>query len=312
MDTASDMSYRTLSLILGAFLLLAAGMAMAAPTVRFSTPPWPGVEVETEVVSQIFEAMGYQTETVPAAPTLGIKSVSTGEVDIVLAVWIPSQKSTLESVMAEGNIAIAGTELDDALYGIVVPDYVWEAGVHSIADLHKYPEKFGKVIYGINPGSDGNLLVKEAIHNGTYNLKGWRVVPSTTAAMLVQAQRKIRQHEWVAFLGWRPHWMNIAMDIKYLKDPKKIWGGGYRILMIANKEFLKKHPEIDQFLEQFEVTADTQSTWIYKYSFKHIDKSKVATHWISHHMDQVRSWLEGISAVNGKPAAQVVSQAFKS
>lgn len=305
-----NIGHRALSFILGACLFAAAGMAAAAPSVRFSTPPWPGVEVETEVVSQIFEAMGYDTETVSAAPTLGIKSVSTGEVDAVLAVWIPSQKSTLEAVMAEGNVAIAGTELDDALYGIVVPQYVWDAGVHSIADLHKYPEKFGQAIYGINAGSDGNLLVADAIKKGTYNLQGWRVVPSTTAAMLAQAQRKVDQHEWVAFLGWRPHWMNVVLDLKYLKDPKKIWGDSYLIRMIANKEFLQSNPEIAQFLEQFEVTADTQSAWIYKYSFQNIDKAKVAQQWIANHMDTVKSWLQGVEATNGQPAAKAVSQAF--
>lgn len=312
MNRVSDIGCRALSLLLGACLFLSAGMAVAAPTIRFTTPPWPGVEVETEVVSQIVEAMGYQASTVSAAPTIGIKAVSTGDVDAVLAVWIPSQKSTLEAVMADGNVAIAGTELDDALYGIVVPQYVWDAGVHSIADLNKYPEKFSKVIYGINAGSDGNLLVEKAIESGTYDLPGWRVVPSSTAAMLAQAQRRVSDHKWVAFLGWRPHWMNIVMDLKYLNDPKKIWGGNYVIRMIANKEFLKANPEIKQFLDQFEVTADTQSNWIYRYSFKNIDKSKVAKQWITKHMDTVEGWLEGIEAVNGKPAAEVVRQAFQS
>lgn len=310
MNGFTNMSQRALRLLAGVCLLLTAGMAVAAPTVTFSTPPWPGVEVETEVVSQIFQAMGYDTNTVSAAPTIGIKAVSTGDVDAVLAVWIPSQKSTLEAVMADGNVAIAGTELDDALYGVVVPKYVWDAGVHSIADLHKYPEKFGKVIYGIDAGSDGNLIMVNAVKNNTYDLQDWRVMPSTTAAMLVQAQRKIEDHEWVAFLGWRPHWMNVVLDLKYLKDPQKIWGDKYLIRMIANKKFLQANPAVAKFLDQFEVTADTQSDWIYKFSFKNIDKSKVAKQWISNNMDQVKTWLEGVKAVNGKPAAEVVAKAF--
>lgn len=301
---------KTFGGLLGSGLLLFAVVASAAPTVRFSVPPWPGVQVETEVVSQLLEAVGYEAQVVSAAPTLGIKSVSTGEVDAVLAVWIPSQKSTLEAVLKQGNVTVVGTELDDALYGIVVPDYVWEAGVHSIADLHKHAEKFGKKIYGINAGSDGNLLVKDAIENGTYDLQDWRVVPSTTAAMLTQAKRRIARHEWVAFLGWRPHWMNIVLDIKYLKDPENIWGDDYAIRMIANKAFLQDNPIVQQFLSRFEVTADTQSNWIYKYSFENIDKAKVARHWISQHMDLVTGWFEGIKTVAGRPAAKVVKQAF--
>jgi len=310
MLTHKHIGRRTLRLVLGTLLMLAAGAVAAAPMVRFSVPPWPGVEVETEVVSQIFQAMGYDTDSISAAPTLAIKAVSNGDVDAELAVWIPSQKSTLESVMKEGNIAISGTELDDALYGIVVPDYVWDAGVHSIADLNKYADKFGKVIYGIDAGSDGNLLVKKAIEDGTYDLPGWQVRPSSTSAMLVQAQRRIDEHKWVAFLGWKPHWMNIAMNLKYLEDPKGIWGGKYLIHTIANKKFLQDNPDIKRFLKQFKVTSETQSAWIYRFSFKKIDKAKVAKEWISQNKDVVNQWLAGVNAVDGQAAVEVVDKAF--
>src|SRR5699024_3474216 len=158
----------------------------------------------------------------------------------------------------DGHVVIAGTNLKDALYGIVVPDYVWKAGVHSIADLHKYPDKFGKVIYGIDAGSDGNLIVKKAIENGTYDLQGWEVRPSTTAAMLAQAGRRMKSHKWVAFLGSKPHWMNVAYHIKYLKDPKGIWGGKYVIYTIANKKFMQDSPNLARFLKQFAVTSEAQ------------------------------------------------------
>lgn len=311
MRTSHIIRHRMLSLILGGLLSLIATAVMAAPTIRFSVPPWPGVQVETEVVSQIFEAMGYQVKQISAAPAFGIKTVSTGDVDAVLAVWIPSEKSTLEAVMKEGNVAIAGTELSDALYGVVVPDYVWKAGVHSLADLHKYPDKFGKVIYGIDAGSDGNLIMKQAIKNNTYDLQGWQVLPSSTSAMLAQAERRMNQHKWVAFLGWKPHWMNIAYHIKYLKDPKKIWGGNYVIHTIANKQFLKENPDIKRFLKQFVVASKTQSGWIYQYSFKNVDKAKVAKDWITQHKDVVDRWLEGVKAVDGKPASAAIDHAFQ-
>src|SRR5699024_4124276 len=295
---------RCISGVALAALLLATSVAVAAPTVRFSTPPWPGVEVETEVVSQVFQALGYDTEVISSAPTLGIKSVSSGDVDAVLAVWIPSQQSTLESVMAEGNVAISGTVLDDALYGIVVPDYVWDAGVHSIADLHEYPDKFERAIYGIDAGSDGNLIVKNAIDNNTYDLQGWQLKPSTTAAMLAQAKRRIERDECVPFLVWKPHWMNIELKLKYLDDPEGIWGGEYLIHTIANKDFLQENAPIKRFLKQFKVTAKTQSEWIYQYSFKNIAKEQVARAWLDQNRDVVDGWLQGVEAVDGQPAAE--------
>ncbi len=301
-----------LGLLLAGMVLLTARAQAADNTVKFSVPPWPGVTVKTEVVSQLFQALGYRTENVRTSATIAIQAVSRGDADVELATWIPSQKSTLESIMKDGHVVIAGTNLKDAQYDIVVPDYVWQAGVHSIADLHKYPEKFGRKIYGIASGSDGNVLVTKAIKKGTYDLQGWKVVPSSTAGMLSQAGRRIRAHQWVAFLGWKPHWMNIVYSLKYLEDPENIWGGKSVVYSIANKEFLEKNPNIAKFLKQFVVASKTQSEWIYQYSFKKTDKSVVAKSWIAHHKAEVNAWLEGVKAVDGRPAAEVVDKAFPS
>lgn len=294
-------------------VFITVGKAQAdPPTVTFSVPPWPGVTVKTELVRQIFRALGYRTKVMQTSPTIAIQAVSQGQADVELATWIPSQKSTLDAIMKHGHVVIAGTNLKDAKYDIVVPDYVWKAGVHSIADLHKYPQKFGRKIYGIDAGSDGNLLVKNAIKSGTYDLQGWRVMPSSTAAMLTQAKRAIHAHRWIAFLGWKPHWMNIVYHIKYLHDPKNIWGGKSVVFSIANRHFLEGHPDLARFLKQFVVTSKTQSEWIYQFSFKKIDKAAVAKHWIVQHPRQVKTWLAGVKALNGKPASQVVRQAFHS
>ncbi len=311
MNTNDNARYHALSLISGVLLFLIASVALAASTVRFSVPPWPGVQVKTEVVSQVLDALGYETKATSTSPTVAIEAVSTGDADALFGVWIPSQKSTLDSIMKDGHVVIAGTNLKDALYGIVVPDYVWKAGVHSIADLHKYPDKFGKVIYGIDAGSDGNLIVKKAIENGTYDLQGWEVMPSTTAAMLAQAGRRMKSHKWVAFLGWKPHWMNVAYHIKYLKDPKGIWGGKYVIYTIANKKFMQDDPNLARFLKQFAVTSEAQSKWIYDYSFEKIDKAVVAKKWITAHKDVVDGWLEGVKTTDGKPASAAIASAFK-
>src|SRR5699024_1023965 len=265
--------------IAGVALLVASMAVAAADTVRFSVPPWPGAQVKAELASQIVEALGYDTEINAVAPTLAIKAVSNGDVDVLLDVWIPSQQSTLEAVQDDGHIDVVNTNLDDALYGIVVPDYVWEAGVHSIADLAEHADQFGSVVYGIDAGSDGNLIVKDAVKDNTYDLQGWRVSPSTTAGMLAQEDKKIRNDEWIAFLGWRPHWMNIEYDLKYLDDPEGIWGSDYLIYTIANKDFLADDPNMKRFFEQFEMDAEAQGSWILEYGLNEVDIDEVAKDW---------------------------------
>jgi len=42
--------------------------------------------------------------------------------------------------------------------------------------------------------------------------------------MLSAVQRAVNNEEWIAFNGWKPHYMNLMFDLKYLEDPEGIWG----------------------------------------------------------------------------------------
>lgn len=311
MYTGKPIRNRFLALATGSLLLFASGAALAATTVRFSVPPWPGAEVKAEVASQVLKALGYQTTLISLAPVIGIKSVAAASADVTLDVWVPSEKPPLDAAMKTGNVVIVGTNLPDALYGMVVPDYVWKAGVHSIGDLHKHAAKFDSTIYGIDAGSPGNMIMVHAIDKNTYDLHGWKVVPSTTAAMLAEAKQRIEAHQWVTFLGWRPHWMNVVYHLKYLKDPKGIWGHDYVIDTIANKQFIHDNPNVARFLKQIKLNSKTQSAWIYDLSFKKMPQAKVAKAWLDAHPKIVEGWLKGVKTADGKSsAASAFAKAF--
>src|SRR5699024_6872751 len=106
--------------------------------------------------------------------------------------------------------------------------------------------------------------------------------------------------------------MNVTYHLKYLEDPKGIWGGKYVIYSIANKKFLEENPDAKRFLKQFVVTSKTQSQWIYDYSFEKIDKAVVAKKWITAHKDAVDQWLEGVATANGGSASAAIAEAFPS
>ena len=139
-----------------ALLLGGLTTASAATTVKFGAPPWPGVTVKTTVARQLLEAMGYQTSLTNASWIIDLQSVSRGDLDADLGIWMPTQKSTVEPLVKSGKIVLLVANVPDAQYDVVVPDYVWNAGVHCICDLNKYADKFGRKIYGIEAGNDGN------------------------------------------------------------------------------------------------------------------------------------------------------------
>src|SRR5699024_2829252 len=125
-----------------------------------------------------------------------------------------------------------------------------------------------------------------------------------------QADKKIRNDEWIAFLGWRPHWMNIEYDLKYLDDPEGIWGSDYLIYTIANKDFLADDPNMKRFFEQFEMDAEAQGSWILEYGLNEVDIDEVAKDWITAHKDTVDEWLEGVETVDGDSAVEAIDAAF--
>ncbi len=313
---ASDGGMRAIAGVLAAGMLLvfaAVSTAAAADKVGFGVPPWPGERVKAEIATQILNAMGYEASATDASWVISLQAVAKGDLSADMALWRPTQNSVLDPMLKSGKVVLLTTNIKDAKYDIVVPDYVWEGGVHSIADLHKYGDRFDHKIYGIEAGNDGNELVKDAIKNNLYDLSGWQLMPSSTAGMLAQVGRAVKAHQWIAFLGWQPHWMNVVYNIRFLKDPKKMWGGASTVNTVANPDFVKSNPNVSRFLKQMDIPSKVQSQWIYDYGYKHEPIEQVASQWIESNYELVGQWLDGVKTADGsRPALDAVKEAMGS
>lgn len=303
----------TTGALLFAALCGMASTAVAQNTVKFGSAPWPGVTIKTKIATNVLEAAGYQTEATPASWTISLQGVARGDIDADLGIWMPTQKSTVQPLVDSGKINLLVANVPDAQYDVVVPEYVWEAGVHCICDLADHADKFKSRIYGIEAGNDGNEIMKTAIDNDAYGLGDWNLRPSSTAAMLAQAGRSIKKKDWIVFLGWKPHWMNVKYKLRYLKDPKEIWGTNTAVYTAINPAFAKNNPNVTRFLKQMVVPSKIQSSWIYSYGYKKQSADEVAHQWIVDHMDKVAEWLDGVKTADGnKPAIKAVKAAFAS
>lgn len=279
------------------------GTAAAASKVSFAVPPWPGEAVKAEIATHILDKAGYRTSTTNLSGIVAMKGVAMGEIDVDMAVWHPINDSVVNPMLESGKVVELVTNVADAKYSMTVPDYVWDAGVHSIADLHKHADKFDHRIYGIEPGNDGNTLVQAAIKKNQYDLGEFKLIPSSSAGMMSQVKYAIRQHKWIVFLGWKPHWMNVVFDIKYLDDPEVMWGGDSRVVTIARPEFVEKHPNVARFLKQMVIPAKVQSQWIYDYGYEDQPLDKVAGDWIKANPELVEKWLDGVTTADGGRSA---------
>jgi glycine betaine/proline transport system substrate-binding protein len=306
-----------LSTAAAATLATATG-AQAAPEdcqqIGFANVNWTGVTVKTEIASRILEALGYDTVVTTASVPIAFRAVADGERDVFFGLWLPSQQSMIEPYLTSGEITKLTTNLDGAKYTLAVPTYVHEAGVRSFADLDEHKERFGGKIYGIEAGNDGNIIIKTMIEDDAYGLGDWQIVPSSEAGMLAQVKRAARSEDWVVFLGWAPHPMNLNIDMSYLSGGDQYFGpggGSATVHTIATNGFADRCPNVAEFLTQYTVSVDEQSLWGQYVINEEMDYWEAGLKFIQDKPAVLERWLEGVKTADGEqPALPVVREAF--
>lgn len=300
----------TLIIVLLGFGLFAAVPQVAAQddTIDFGYVQWPGVTIKTHVAAKVAEYLGYETKMTAASQAIIFKSLETEDLDVFLGNWLPTMKMHFDEYQEKGVVHNVRVNLEDVTYRTAVPEYVYEAGVRSLADLQEYADKFNKEIYGIEPGNDGNIIIQKAIDNNTYNLGDWSIRESSTAGMLSSVQRAYNNEEWIAFNGWKPHYMNVLFDLKYLEDPEGIWGEDDKVFTVARNGYQDENPNFYKFLEQFTVPAPIQNKWINEYQNNDRDPEEVAEEWIANNLDIVNQWVFGVKTTDGKIARKAIAE----
>lgn len=284
----------------------------AGQKIRFGVPPWPGVTVKTAVVTQLLEALDYKTKQLEVGPTIIYKALTSGEMEVMLGAWAPHHNDMLNPLVEAGKVDRVVANQEDSTTSLCVPSYVWDAGVHSFSDLNLHADKFDRTIYNLEAGSGMNTAMEKIINQNTANLGEWEQIGSNLAAMMMEVGSKIKQDKWTVFGCWAPHWMNTIYDIKYLEGVPgtEEFVNEPFIYTVVNKDFSVQYPEAYKFLQNFKVSAETESQWIYSFSYENIGPKRVANEWISANLDTVAVWLEGVKGPDGKPAIETIRAEF--
>lgn len=152
-------------------------------------------------------------------------------------------------------------------------------------------------IIGIDPGAGIMKATATAIEE--YGLSDWKLIEGSGAAMTAMLNEAIRKKEPIIITGWTPHWMFAKYDLKYLDDPKKVYGEAEEIHTIARLGLKDDHPEAYQFLTKFKWTSD-QMGEIMTAIQEGKEPEAAAKAWMDANADTVSKWIEGIQPVSGK------------
>ena len=173
-------------------------------------------------------------------------------------------------------------------------------GCGNKSETKKSDESYGKQthykITGIDAGSGVVQASEKAVKD--YKLK-YTVQTSSGAAMTQALSDAIKNKEPIVITGWSPHWMFSKYDLKYLKDPKKSFGGAEHIDTIARKGLKKDLPDAYKALDQFHWTPKDSEAVMLKINAGG-DAKKIAREWITANKDTVSKWTKGTKKGNGK------------
>ena len=162
-----------------------------------------------------------------------------------------------------------------------------------------YSEAVDYTITGIEPGA-GITVTTEKVIEEYENLAGWTLDISSTAAMMAELDKAIANEEPIIITGWNPHWMFAKYpDLKYLDDPKGIYGGEEGINTLVRKGFEEEKPEAFKVISQFKWDVEDMEEIMYEASDTGEEVEDVAKRWVENNPDKVATWLEGVEDVDG-------------
>ncbi|WP_339463229.1 choline ABC transporter substrate-binding protein [Pseudomonas sp. EA_105y_Pfl2_R69] len=299
-------------------LLLAAALASAAnaqaedaacATVKLGDPGWSDIAVTNGIASFLLEGLGYKVQTQILAVPIIFAGLQKGQVDAFLGNWMPAQQSNYDKFVASGEVDQLVENLGGTEYTLAVPAYVYEAGVKTFADLDAHADQFERKLYGIASGAPANESIKQMIAADEFGLGDWRLVESSEQAMLVQVGRAVKREQFVVFLGWTPHPMNVQYDMRYLKGGEQYFGASGQVNTLARKGYAEQCPNVGKLLSNLTFTQEMENAIMDQVLSKQASNDAAVKAWLKANPAVVATWLEGVSsrtggdglaAVNGK------------
>ncbi|MFF3494138.1 ABC transporter permease/substrate binding protein [Streptomyces sp. NPDC002795] len=241
--------------------------------------PWDEGVASTFLWKEILEQRGFDVETKQFDAGPLYTSLADGSVDFQTDSWLPT---THEQYWKK-----YGDKLEDlgSWYGptsleLAVPSYMKD--IKSMEDLKGQADKFDGKITGIEASAGEMQLLKSKVLKAYGLDKEYKVVDSSTPAMLAQLKRAYAAKKPIATTLWSPHWAYNDYKLTKLKDPKGAWGKGDGVHSLARKGFGKEFPEVNKWVKDFKM-SETQLTSL-EAEINKVGKGK--------QQDAVKAWLK--------------------
>ncbi|MFJ4344144.1 glycine betaine ABC transporter substrate-binding protein [Pseudomonas sp. NPDC089401] len=213
---------------------------------------WADAEITTKLAKLALEDQLQQpVKLVMADIGIQFQALAAGKVDMIPMAWLTyshkpfwdKYKDRLEDlgVLYEGRL------------GLAVPASIPEREVKSIEDLNK-PQVRARFAGKILTSEVDNGQYKTATRAiADYQLDGYKLVASSETGMLNQFDRELKRGQWALLNAWSPHWMFSTWPLRYLDDPKQVYGKAEQIHAVARQGFSKDFPQVASFFAHYSI-----------------------------------------------------------
>ncbi|MDO9540122.1 MAG: glycine betaine ABC transporter substrate-binding protein [Methanocalculus sp.] len=247
---------------------------------------WDCAISSTNVLKATLEDAGYMVNLIAVDAGPLYAGLARGDIDVTTTAWLPHTHGAYWEQYGDNLVYVNENIKGSARIGLVVPTYVT---INSIEEMNGVADSFDGKIIGIDPGAGIMSATENAIDEYALN---YELVASSSGGMAAELRSKINSEEWVVVTGWAPHWKFGRYDLKFLDDPKGVYGDAEDIVTISRVGLKEDKPEAYAILERFQWTADDIAVVMTSIEGG-MPEEEAARAWITANPTTVSYWING-------------------
>ena len=271
--------------------------------VRFADVGWSDIAATTGLASVVLEGLGYTPSVTFASIPVALAGLKNKQIDVFLGYWSPAMTAQMEPFVKAGQIKVLEQpNLVGARYSLAVPQYLHDRGLKSFSDITRFRKEVQGKIYGIEPASDGNLLIHAMIRDPQFGLQDFELVETSEAGMLAEAQRAVGGKKAIVFLGWEPHPMNLRVKMRYLAGGDAVFGANFgeaKVYTVVPSAYEARCPNVAVFLHALQFTTDMENQ-VMGPILEKVKPNLAARNFLRKNPAVVERWLKGVTTFDGR------------
>jgi glycine betaine/proline transport system substrate-binding protein len=251
------------------------------------------------------ERLDYRVQLTPVPVEEMWRRVADGEADMLVGAWLPVTHRGYVETYGDRLIDL-GPNLEGARVGLVVPtstpgrqtDSTGSSGrdlvtIDSISQLASTADRFGGRIVGIESGAGVMARTRDALE--VYGLeRDLRLLETDESVMVDRVSKAIFRDQWIVFTGWTPHWMFERYSLRFLDDPRGVFGGEEAVHTMVREGFADEFPDAAIVADRISYAPrDLERLMRWIHEDEEGDAYGQALRWIESHQDMVDEWLQG-------------------